>query len=68
MIKTYGIIEAVNRAVGRSKDTMGYTTLVEMGLEEFAFEVIVLRHPQLFSDEAVTRSKERLRGPSETGR
>lgn len=44
----------------------GYAALVEMGLEQFAFEAVVLRHPHLFSHEAVERSRERMRARTET--
>ena len=60
MIKKYGIIGAVERAVNRGKETAGYTVLLEMGLQDFAFEAVVVRHPELFSPEAVQRSKERM--------
>ena len=60
MIKRHGIIEAVERAVNRSAETQGYTSLVEMGLEKFAFEAVILRYPKVFSEAAVQRSKERL--------
>lgn len=60
MIERHGIIKAVERAVTRSTETMGYTALVEMGLEEFAFESVVLNFPEFFSDEALARSRERL--------
>lgn len=60
MIKKYGVIEAVERVVKRDTDPIGYTALVEMGLEELAFEAVILRHPSVFSAEAVARSKERL--------
>ena len=60
MIKRHGIIEGVERAVNRSAETQGYASLVEMGLEEYAFEAVVLRHPELFSKDAVAKSKERL--------
>jgi hypothetical protein len=61
MIQRHGIIGAVERAVDREQETQGYTALVEMGLEEFAFEAVILRHPSLFSDAAVEKSKQRLR-------
>jgi len=61
MIKRHGVIEAVERVVKRKADSLGYTALVEMGLEELAFEAVVLRHVSSFSAEAVERSKERLR-------
>lgn len=60
MIKRHGIIESVERAVNRKSETQGYTALVEMGLEDYAFEAVILRHPELFSDEAVAKSRERM--------
>ena len=60
MINRHGIIEAVERAVKRDAVTQGYTTLVEMGLEEHAFEAVILRHPEMFSQEAVDISRKRL--------
>lgn len=60
MIERHGIIGAAERAVDRSDDTAGYTALVEMGLQDYAFEAVILRHPQSFSTEAVTRSQERI--------
>ena len=60
MIKRHGIIEAVNRAVCRPVETQGYKALASMGLEDFAFEAVILRHPEAFSSEAVETSKERI--------
>lgn len=60
MIERHGIITAVERAVDRNTETVGYTSLIEMGLGEFAFEAVILRHPEHFSDAAVTRSRERV--------
>jgi hypothetical protein len=60
MINRHGILKAVERAVNRNAETQGYTALVEMGLEEFAFEAVILRHPDLFSKEAILRSRARL--------
>ena len=59
-IKRYGIIEAIQRAVSRSPDDEGQVTLRQLGLEEFAFEALVLRHEASFSDAAVMASKARL--------
>jgi len=59
MIKRHGIIHAVERAVGRSEETAGYSALLEMGLERYAFEAVVLRHPDIFSKESVERSSQR---------
>jgi hypothetical protein len=60
MINRHGIIEAVERAVKRDTVTLGYTLLAEMGLEKFAFESVILRHPDVFSQEAVDVSRKRL--------
>lgn len=61
MVKRHGIIGAVERAVNRKDETIGFTALVEMGMQDFAFEAIVIRYPEIFSQEAVARSKQRLR-------
>ncbi len=60
MIKRHGVIEAVERVVKRKADAAGYTALVEMGLEQLAFEAVVLRHQSAFSPEAVTQAKRRM--------
>ena len=61
MIRKHGIIGAVERIVTRRKETEGYRVLVEMGMEDMAFEAVVLRHPESFSPEAVAASNDRLR-------
>jgi len=61
MITRHGIIRAVERAVDRKEATLGYTTLVAMGMQDLAFEAVVCRYPEVFSPRAVTRSQERLR-------
>jgi len=60
MIKKHGILNAVERAVNREAETQGYNYLLEMGLQNYAFEAVILRHPELFSDESVTISKRRI--------
>ena len=60
MIKRHGIIKAVEKAVDRPVETSGYRALVEMGMPDMAFESVVCRHPDVFSAEALARSKERL--------
>ena len=62
MIREHGVIGAVERVVKRKAETVGYTALVEMGLGDYAFEAVILRHPSFFSAEAVARSRERLGG------
>lgn len=60
MIQEHGILPAVERIVLKRTESVGYTALAEMGLKEFAFEAVILRHPEQFSAEAVARSRERL--------
>jgi len=60
MIKRLGIIAAVDQIVTRTKETVGYATLLEMGLEDYAFEAVVLRYPYLFSKDAVEHSQSRV--------
>jgi hypothetical protein len=60
MVKRHGIIGAIERAVNRKEETLGFTALVEMGMQDLAFEAIVIHYPDLFSQEAVVRSKQRL--------
>jgi hypothetical protein len=61
MIARRGIIPAIEHIVTRKAETLGYRTLVEMGMEEMAFEAVVLRHPQVFSPAAIKEAEERLR-------
>jgi hypothetical protein len=60
MVKRHGILRAAERAVTRSAETAGYAALAELGLHEFAFEAVILRYPQVFTPEAVERSRLRL--------
>ncbi|WP_193161212.1 DUF429 domain-containing protein [Microbulbifer hainanensis] len=60
MIERHGIIGAVEQAVNRPTETQGYFALLEMGLEEYAFEAVILRHPELFTESAARISRERL--------
>lgn len=60
MIKRHGIIGAVERAVNRKEETSGYRTLIEMGMQDFAFEAVIVRYPQLFSPEALAGAKVRI--------
>lgn len=60
MIKSHGIIPAVERTVTNPRETAGFKALTEMGLQDRAFEAVVLRHPGLFSAEAVRCSKARM--------
>ena len=61
MIQKYRIINTVERAVNRKAETKGYTALLEMGLEAYAFEAVILRYPELFSESAVEISQQRMK-------
>ncbi|PMO30781.1 hypothetical protein BCT12_18325 [Vibrio breoganii] len=60
MIERRGVIGAVETAVNRPDETQGYTALAEIGLEEYAFEAVILKFPELFSKAAVEKSQERM--------
>lgn len=60
MIKERGIIPSVERVVTRPGESSGYAELCKLGLEDKAFEAVVLRYPELFSPEAIRRSRQRL--------
>ena len=60
MIDRHGIITAAERAVNRKLETKGFKELVAMGLDDLTFEAVIIKHPDKFSPEVVTRSKERL--------
>ena len=64
MIGRHGVIEAVERVVKRPTDAAGYTALVDMGLQDYSFEAVVLRHPTHFSQDAIEKSRERLKALS----
>lgn len=60
MINRHGIIAAIERAVNRPTETQGYTALVDMGLQDYAFEAVIIRHSDFFSAEALQISQERM--------
>lgn len=60
-IQRHGIIPTVERVVGRRTVTEGYDALVNAGMEDFTFEAVVLRHPDVFSAEARDQASARLR-------
>lgn len=61
MIERHGILGAVERAVNRKRDPIGYSALVEVGMTDLAFEAIVLRYPDSFSSETIERARQRLK-------
>ena len=44
----------------RSGESASFTVLADMSLEKYAFEAVVLRHPDRFWPQAVQRSGRRL--------
>ena len=60
MIQRHGIIGAVERAVNRDAETVGYLSLRDIGLESYAFEAVVLRYRDLFSEEALHHAQSRV--------
>jgi hypothetical protein len=65
MIERHGIVHAAERAVDRKLDTPGYKLLIEMGMPDLTFESVIVRYPDAFNEEAVSRSRERLKQLSE---
>jgi hypothetical protein len=60
MIERHGIINAAEKIVKRKKETAGYKMLIEMNMQDFAFEAVILRYPNLFSPATVIQAKARL--------
>lgn len=60
MVRGRGIIPAVERLISTRKDTYGLTTLRDMGLIDYTFEAVVVRHPTEFTTSTVEIAKERL--------
>lgn len=60
MIDRRGIIPAVEVLVCKDSPPVGYTTLIDLGLDDLAFEAVVLKYPEHFSAQAVERSRSRL--------
>lgn len=60
VLRKDGVIPAVEQIVTKKNATMGFTTLEELGLLEYAFEAVVLRHPASFSESAREISRQRL--------
>ena len=60
MIRNHGILPAVERAVNKPHETIGYAALLEVGLEQYAFESVVVKYPSHFSLDAVERCRTRI--------
>jgi hypothetical protein len=55
-----GILKAVDDLVSLDRPTVGYESLQKAGLQQFAFEAVVLKYPKLFSSKAREQSSRRL--------
>ena len=60
MIDKVGIIATMESIVKSPTQSAGYQALVKMGMQDMSFEAVVLRHPDVFSAEAVAQSKQSL--------
>lgn len=60
MVAKLGIIVAVESIVKNPTGTAGYEALVKMGMQDMSFEAVVVRHPDVFSAEAVAQAKQSL--------
>ena len=65
MIKRHGIIGAAERAVNRKIEPAGYKVLVEMGMHDLTFGAVIVRYPDAFNQEVVSRAKAQLKELSE---
>lgn len=61
LIKKHGILMAAEKAVDKDGETAGYQALVQMGLQDVAFEAVILRYPEQFSESAVQHAQERMK-------
>ncbi len=61
MIEDQGVVDAIERLVAKPDDSDRYKALVEMGMEDMAFEHVVVRHRDAFSEKAVLTSETRLK-------
>jgi len=61
MIERLGILVAVERLVSKPDDSACYKALVEMGMEDMAFEQVVVRHREAFAEKVVLTSEARLK-------
>ena len=60
VVKSHGIIEAIQRAVSRPPEAAAFVALRELGLGDLAFEALVVRHEASFNEATVQISKARL--------
>ena len=47
--------------LGVMDEPAGYKVLVEMGMHDLTFEAVIVRYPDTFNQEVVSRAKSRLK-------
>lgn len=60
IIKSRGIIEAIRSLANRQAGEIDYANLRETGMQDLAFESIVVKHAAAFDAETVRRCEDRL--------
>ena len=55
-IEKFGVLGAIERAVDLQTEIPYHDALIELGLQDHAFESVVTYHPELFSPAAVRRA------------
>jgi hypothetical protein len=61
MVKKHGLVGTIERLATKRRPSTGYTKLVEAGLDDLAFEALVLRYPDRFSPRAITGARSKLK-------
>lgn len=59
-IARHGVLETVERVLGRPNPTAGYIELMDLNLQDFTFEAVVLKYPSLFKPETLERARTRV--------
>ena len=64
-IKDNGLIGAAEAAVSRSKPTIGFQTLSDMGFSDLLYERIIVDHPEEFTAHAIWHARRTLNLPND---
>jgi hypothetical protein len=59
-INRWGLLQTVERVVSKKKVTDAYTALIDMGMADFTFEAVVMRHQEAFSSDTVANAQARI--------
>lgn len=59
-IDRWGLLQTVERVVSKRKETDAYKALIDMGMADFTFEAVVVRHPEVFTPETLVHAQNRL--------